>query len=59
MMEEMKTNMICIPLRNVHDVAASDPKIASEFLKDKDEIFASRKYMRRIIAYRDCFGCWT
>ncbi|PWA95054.1 valine N-monooxygenase 1 [Artemisia annua] len=42
MMDEMNTKIICIRLGNVHVIVVSDPKIACEFLKDKDEIFASR-----------------
>ncbi|XP_076949627.1 tryptophan N-monooxygenase CYP79A68-like [Bidens hawaiensis] len=42
MMEEMETKIICIRLGHVHVIAVSDPKIACEFLKDNDEIFASR-----------------
>ncbi|CAI9283295.1 unnamed protein product [Lactuca saligna] len=42
MMDEMNTKIICIRLGNVHVVAVTDPKIAREFLKDKDGIFSSR-----------------
>nr|GEY66017.1 valine N-monooxygenase 1-like [Tanacetum cinerariifolium] len=42
MMDEMNTKILCIPLGNVHVIAVSDPKIAREFLKDKDGIFSSR-----------------
>lgn len=43
MMDEMNTKIICIRLGNVHVIAVSDPKIAREFLKDKnDEMFPSR-----------------
>nr|XP_043637011.1 valine N-monooxygenase 1-like [Erigeron canadensis] len=42
MMDEMNTNILCIRLGNVHVISVSDPKIACEFLKDKDEIFSSR-----------------
>nr|GEV12489.1 valine N-monooxygenase 1-like [Tanacetum cinerariifolium] len=42
MMDEMNTKIICVRLGNVHVIAVTDPKIACEFLKDKDEIFASR-----------------
>lgn len=38
----MNTKILCIRLGNVHVIAVSDPKTACEFLKDKDEIFASR-----------------
>lgn len=42
MMDEMNTKILCIRLGNVHVIAVSDPKIALEFLKDKDGIFSSR-----------------
>nr|XP_043637947.1 valine N-monooxygenase 1-like [Erigeron canadensis] len=42
MMDEMNTKILCIRLGNVHVIAVSDPKIACEFLKDKDGIFSSR-----------------
>lgn len=42
MMDEMNTKILCIRLGNVHVIAVSDPKIAREFLKDKDGIFSSR-----------------
>nr|XP_043615738.1 tryptophan N-monooxygenase CYP79A68-like [Erigeron canadensis] len=42
MMDEMNTKIICIRVGNVHIIAVSDAKIAREFMKDKDEIFASR-----------------
>ncbi|KAL4581620.1 hypothetical protein LXL04_006143 [Taraxacum kok-saghyz] len=42
MMDDMNTKILCLRLGNVHVIAVSDPKIAREFLKDKDGIFASR-----------------
>ncbi|KVH92829.1 cytochrome P450, partial [Cynara cardunculus var. scolymus] len=42
MMDEMDTNILCIRLGNTHVIVVSDPKIACQFLKDKDEIFSSR-----------------
>lgn len=42
MMDEMNTKIICIRIGKVHIIAVSDPKIACEFMKDKDEIFSSR-----------------
>lgn len=42
MMDEMNTKIICIRIGKVHVIAVSDPKIACEFMKDKDEIFSSR-----------------
>nr|XP_043615737.1 tryptophan N-monooxygenase CYP79A68-like [Erigeron canadensis] len=42
MMDEMNTKIICIRVGNVHVIAVSGAKIACEFMKDKDEIFASR-----------------
>ncbi|KAK1432698.1 hypothetical protein QVD17_09596 [Tagetes erecta] len=42
MMEEMKTKIICIRIGTVHVITVSDPKIAREFLKEKDKMFASR-----------------
>nr|GEX88604.1 valine N-monooxygenase 1-like [Tanacetum cinerariifolium] len=42
LMDEMSTKIICIRLGSIHVIAVSDPKIAREFLKDKDEIFSSR-----------------
>ncbi|KVH92807.1 cytochrome P450 [Cynara cardunculus var. scolymus] len=42
MMDEMDTKILCIRLGNVHVISVSDPKIACEFLKEKDEIFSSR-----------------
>ncbi|KAI3670067.1 hypothetical protein L6452_41667 [Arctium lappa] len=42
MMDEMGTKILCICLGNTHVIVVSDPKIAREFLKEKDEIFSSR-----------------
>ncbi|GJX12934.1 valine N-monooxygenase 1-like protein [Tanacetum coccineum] len=42
LMDEMSTKIICVRLGSIHVIAVSDPKIAREFLKDKDEIFSSR-----------------
>ncbi|XP_024978778.1 valine N-monooxygenase 1-like [Cynara cardunculus var. scolymus] len=42
MMDEMGTKILCIRLGNTHVIAVSDPKIAREFLKEKDEIFSLR-----------------
>ncbi|KAK9067361.1 hypothetical protein SSX86_014688 [Deinandra increscens subsp. villosa] len=42
MMDEMKTKILCIRIGNVHVITMSDPKIARELLKEKDEIFTSR-----------------
>nr|XP_043639581.1 phenylalanine N-monooxygenase-like [Erigeron canadensis] len=42
MMDDMNTNILCVRLGNVHVIVVSDPKIACEFLKDKDRMFSSR-----------------
>ncbi|KAJ9555982.1 hypothetical protein OSB04_010596 [Centaurea solstitialis] len=42
MMDEMGTKILCVRLGSTHVIAVSDPKIAREFLKEKDEIFSSR-----------------
>ncbi|KAJ9562573.1 hypothetical protein OSB04_007733 [Centaurea solstitialis] len=42
MMDKMDTKILCIRLGNTHVIVVSDPKIACEFLKEKDEIFSSR-----------------
>ncbi|PWA67405.1 hypothetical protein CTI12_AA305150 [Artemisia annua] len=44
LMDEMNTKILCIRLGSIHVIAVSDPKIAREFLKDKDEIFSSRPH---------------
>nr|GEU69746.1 valine N-monooxygenase 1-like [Tanacetum cinerariifolium] len=42
LMDEINTKIIHIRLGNAHVIVVSDPKIAREFIKDKDEIFSSR-----------------
>ncbi|GJZ26444.1 valine N-monooxygenase 1-like protein [Tanacetum coccineum] len=42
MMDEMNTKILCVRLGQVHVIAVSDPKIALEFMNDKDGVFSSR-----------------
>ncbi|CAK7323491.1 unnamed protein product [Dovyalis caffra] len=42
LMKEMNTEIACIRLGNVHVIPVTCPDIACEFLKAKDDIFASR-----------------
>ncbi|KAL5991306.1 hypothetical protein ACLOJK_012213 [Asimina triloba] len=42
MMEEMDTNIACIRLGNTHVIPVTCPKIACEFLKKQDAMFATR-----------------
>nr|GEW51666.1 valine N-monooxygenase 1-like [Tanacetum cinerariifolium] len=44
MMDEMNTKILCIRLGFVHVIAVSDPKIALEFMRDKEGIFLSRPH---------------
>ncbi|PWA42006.1 hypothetical protein CTI12_AA548700 [Artemisia annua] len=44
MTDEMNTKILCIRLGHVHVIAVSDPKIALEFMRDKDGIFSSRPH---------------
>ncbi|ESR49161.1 Phenylalanine N-monooxygenase [Citrus sinensis] len=41
-MKELKTNISCIRLGNVHVIPVTSPEIALEVLKDNDSIFATR-----------------
>ncbi|KAG9455078.1 hypothetical protein H6P81_007982 [Aristolochia fimbriata] len=41
-MRNMKTDIACIKLGNVHVVPVTSPVIAREFLKQRDSVFASR-----------------
>ncbi|CAF1879619.1 unnamed protein product [Brassica napus] len=41
-MEELNTDIACIPLANTHVIPVTSPRIAREILKKQDSIFATR-----------------
>lgn len=41
-MKEMKTEIACIKLGNIHVILVTSPEMAREFLRKQDAIFASR-----------------
>uniref|UniRef100_A0A0D3AHV7 Cytochrome P450 n=1 Tax=Brassica oleracea var. oleracea TaxID=109376 RepID=A0A0D3AHV7_BRAOL len=42
LMEELNTDIACIPLANTHVIPVTSPRIAREILKKQDSIFATR-----------------
>ncbi|KAI4330181.1 hypothetical protein MLD38_028484 [Melastoma candidum] len=43
LMKEMETDIACISIASTHVIAVSCPRIAAEFLKKQDAVFASRQ----------------
>uniref|UniRef100_A0A7N0RDX2 Cytochrome P450 n=1 Tax=Kalanchoe fedtschenkoi TaxID=63787 RepID=A0A7N0RDX2_KALFE len=42
LMKDLNTDIACIRIGNVHVIPVTSPEIASQFLKEKDALFASR-----------------